>query len=50
MESIPTISLKDYKNNKETISKEIYDACNKVGFFSIIDHELDTDLVKKFFR
>lgn len=50
MESIPTISLKDYKNNKETISKEIYDACNKVGFFSIIDHDLDTDLVKKTLR
>ena len=47
MESIPTISLKNYKKNKEAISKEIYNACNKVGFFSIIDHDLNIDLIKK---
>ena len=47
MESIPTISLKNYKKNKESISKEIYNACNKVGFFSIIDHDLNIDLIKK---
>jgi len=47
MESIPTISLKNYKKNKEAITKEIYNACNKVGFFSIIDHDLNIDLIKK---
>ena len=50
MESIPTISLKNYKKNKEAISKEIYNACNKVGFFSIIDHDLNIDLIKKVLR
>ena len=50
MESIPTISLKNYSKNKEVISKEIYNACKKVGFFSIIDHDLNVDLIKKVLR
>ena len=47
MTKIPEISLKNSKKNKTTISKEIYNACINVGFFSIIDHGLNIDLVKK---
>ena len=47
MTKIPEISLKNSKKNKTTISKEIYNACINVGFFSIIDHGLNINLVKK---
>ena len=46
MTKIPEISLKNSKKNKTTISKEIYNACINVGFFSIIDHGLNINLVK----
>ena len=47
MEKIPTISIKNINERKKIISKEIFEACQDVGFFTIIDHDLDIKLIKK---
>ena len=47
MEKIPTISIKNSNERKAIISKDILKACQDVGFFTIIDHDLDINLIKK---
>ncbi len=47
MESIPEISIKDFTKRKDSIAKEILRACEQVGFFSIVEHDLNTELIKK---
>ena len=47
MEKIPTISIKNSNERKNIISKDILKACQDVGFFTIIDHDLDVNLIKK---
>ena len=47
MEKIPTISIKNSNERKSIISKYIFKACQDVGFFTIIDHDLDVNLIKK---
>ena len=45
MEKIPTISIKNSNERKAIISKDILKACQDVGFFTIIDHDLDINSV-----
>ena len=40
MEKIPTISIKNINERKNIISKDIFEACHDVGFFTIVDHDL----------
>ena len=47
MEKIPTISIKNINERKNIISKDILEACQDVGFFTIVDHDLDINLIKK---
>ena len=47
MEKIPTISIKNINERKNIISKDIFEACQDVGFFTIVDHDLDINLIKK---
>ena len=47
MEKIPTISIKKINERKNIISKDIFEACQDVGFFTIVDHDLDINLIKK---
>jgi isopenicillin N synthase-like dioxygenase len=42
---VPVISLKD---NNDTITKQIVDACYNTGFFFLIDHGLEDDAKKMF--
>ena len=47
MEKIPTISIKNINERKNIISKDILEACQDVGFFTNVDHDLDINLIKK---
>ena len=47
MEKIPTISIQNSNERKSIISKDIFKACKDVGFFAIVDHDLDINFIKK---
>ncbi|MBT7274942.1 MAG: isopenicillin N synthase family oxygenase [Woeseiaceae bacterium] len=47
MESIPRISFNDLKDNNALAISNLSDALNEHGFFSIYDHPVNKDLIKK---
>lgn len=46
---IPTISLRDFDSRVSDITKELVDAAENVGFFTIIDHGISHSSVDRIF-
>ncbi|KAH8898695.1 leucoanthocyanidin dioxygenase [Thozetella sp. PMI_491] len=43
---VPAISLKDYEERKEEITKQLMDAAENSGFFTLIDHGITIDEIE----
>ncbi|KAL2826775.1 iron/ascorbate family oxidoreductase [Aspergillus pseudoustus] len=43
---VPVISLKDFENRKDEITKQLIDAAEYVGFFSLVDHGISKDEIE----
>lgn len=46
---VPTISLEDFDDRIDAITKELVDAAENVGFFCIIDHGITHESVDRIF-
>lgn len=46
---VPTISLKDFDNRVDAITKELVDAAENVGFFCVVDHGISRERVDRMF-
>ncbi|VUC22935.1 unnamed protein product [Clonostachys rosea] len=45
-QQIPAISLRDFESRKEEIGRQLVDAAEKVGFFSVVDHVLSMEEIE----
>lgn len=48
--AIPTISLADFENRIETITEELVNAAEHVGFFCVVDHGIPQESVDQIFE
>lgn len=46
---VPTISLADFDNRIDAITKELVDAAENVGFFCVVDHGISRESVDRIF-
>lgn len=46
---LTSLSSTDFDNRKEEIGKELVDAAENVGFFTVVDHELSVEEIKEQF-
>lgn len=46
---IPTISLRDFDNRVDAITKELVDAAENAGFFCVVDHGISRESVDRIF-
>ncbi|KAH6638452.1 hypothetical protein C7974DRAFT_161146 [Boeremia exigua] len=46
---VPTISLRDFDNRIDVITKELVDAAENVGFFCVVDHGISHEAVDQIF-
>ncbi|KAL2833708.1 hypothetical protein BDW59DRAFT_168799 [Aspergillus cavernicola] len=47
--SIPAISLRAFENRKDEIGKELVDAAENIGFFTVVDHVLSVEEIEEQF-
>ncbi|KAL3482150.1 iron/ascorbate family oxidoreductase [Aspergillus californicus] len=43
---VPVISLRDFENRKDEVTKQLIDAAENVGFFSLVDHGISKDEIE----
>ncbi len=46
---IPTISLRDFDNRIDAITKELVNAAENIGFFCVVDHGISRESVDQMF-
>ncbi|KPI43113.1 uncharacterized protein AB675_1724 [Cyphellophora attinorum] len=46
---VPSISLADFDNRKEDITRQLIEAAETAGFFTLIDHGISTDEIEREF-
>lgn len=48
--TIPTISLRDFSSRIDEITQELVNAAENDGFFTIVDHEISSEMVAQMFE